>query len=99
MAKEKSKMTTTDKVVRESTETVQAPPISRAVYGEVVKCSRLCVRKEPVVPANRATNVIAEVAVGTKVKIDMERSNDSWYAVILKDKTKGFCMKKYIDVK
>lgn len=79
-------------VIQESEAVVVKP----AVYGEVVKCYKLNIRKQP---HKGKKNVIRIINCGDTVEVVSNRpfSND-WLKVKLEDGTTGFTMKDYIRV-
>lgn len=62
------------------------------VYGRVVDCSRLNVRKKPTVNAE----VLDVVARDTELTLDLIKSNEKWYKVATISGVEGYCMKQYI---
>ena len=76
------------------TKASKAKPAVEPVYGVVSGCVKLRVRKD----ADIKSNVLREIAVNTRVQIDMNESTPDWYKVYVKG-IHGFCMKKYITVK
>ena len=69
--------------------------ICDGLIGVVVNCLSLNIREK----ASVASNVIAEAKALDKLKIDMENSNNDWYAVCTVSGIEGFCMKNFIAVK
>lgn len=63
------------------------------IYGKVVGCTKLNVRKEPVV----TSDIVRTISKDEKIVINMEKSNDDFYSVRL-GAIKGYCMKKYIEI-
>lgn len=79
--------------VTEITETIEEPePVTE--LGKIVKCDRLRVRKEP----NANAPVIKELAKGTEVMIDIEKSTEEFYSVATESGIEGFCMKKFVEL-
>ena len=63
------------------------------IYGKVVGCTKLNVRKEPIV----TSDIVRTVSKDEKIVINMDKSNDEFYSVRL-GAIKGYCMKKYIEI-
>lgn len=63
------------------------------IYGKVVGCTKLNVRKEPIV----TSDIVRTVNKDEKIVINMDKSNDEFYSVRL-GAIKGYCMKKYIEI-
>lgn len=61
----------------------------------IVTCELLNVRVAP----NPEATIDCVLAKDSKVTIDLSESTDEWYKVVTKDKTTGYCMKKFIAVK
>lgn len=74
-------------------ETVDQEPV-KPVYGTVVDCVRLNVRKAP----TKAADVLCEVEADSQLEIDMAGSTKDWYKVNAPKGVVGFCMKKFIEV-
>lgn len=62
--------------------------------GVVCNCSHLNIRKK----ANKDADVILIVDSGSKLTIDLNKSNDEWLRVTAADGTKGYCMKNYVKI-
>ena len=62
--------------------------------GVVFKCSHLNIRKK----ASANGEVVRLVDAGSKLTIDMDKSNDEWLKVTTADNVKGYCMKKYVNI-
>ena len=78
---------TTEETTEEETE---------IVFGEVVGCKNLNIRKKPVV---NPTNVLCIVPEGTLLSIiEPEKATKEWYKVELEDGAVGFCMKEFVFV-
>lgn len=71
---------------------------ARPVFGVVTNCKKLNVRTKPNRIA-RNTNVILEVAAGTELLIDLDKSVGDWYRVQHASGVEGYCMKTYITLK
>lgn len=62
------------------------------VYGRVVDCSRLNIRKKPTVNAE----VLTVVNRDSELILDLIKSNEKWFKVRTIDGIEGYCMKQYI---
>lgn len=89
-----------DTVVTPDIEGIKAPetitePESQTepefVFGTVVGCTKLNVRKEPNVKAQ----IICVIEKDTQVLVMPDESTDEWYKVDVGGQ-QGFCMKKYM---
>lgn len=60
--------------------------------GCVGNCERLNIRSAPSVEAE----VLAVVAEGTTLEINLKESTDDWYCVCTPVGIEGFCMKRYV---
>lgn len=60
--------------------------------GVVVDCFRLNVRKE----ATIASDVVDVIPANGRIIIDMDNSAPEWYAVLLDNGKRGFCMKQFV---
>lgn len=65
------------------------------VIGVVINCLSLNIREEP----SSSSKVVAEVSALDELKIDIDTSNEDWYAVCTAVGIEGFCMKKFIAVR
>ena len=74
------------------TEVVETAAPVKPVKGTVANCERLNVRATP----SKKGEVLTIINAGDKVKVDLEKSNEKWYSVRLKNGTEGFCMKEFI---
>lgn len=63
--------------------------------GVVVNCLFLNIHEK----AFADSKVITEVKVLDELKIDIEKSDDDWYAVCTVAGVEGFCMKKFVAIK
>lgn len=63
------------------------------LWGKVTNCNKLNVRKQP----NTDGVVIAVVDKNTAITIDLSKSTDEWYSVVIGN-TSGYCMKKYVTI-
>lgn len=78
-------------VVEETKPIVDTKP--EIIYGKVVGCTKLNVRKEPIV----TSDIVRTVNKDEKIVINLDKSNDEFYSVRL-GAIKGYCMKKYIEI-
>ena len=62
--------------------------------SKVIDCEKLNVRRH----ASLEADIIAVIDKEDIVVVNDNGSTEEWYMVITKDRTKGFCMKKYITV-
>ena len=100
MAKRKMPVEGEAKTVKEEkietkTEVVKKPKKKEEpnkIFGTVVGCTRLNVRKQP----SLQKDVITTITTGTKVEV--LKDTDDWYKVKLNDGQIGYCMKKFIFV-
>lgn len=83
----------TPEVVEEAIEEV--PAKREAVFGTIVDCVRLNVRKTP----NPKADVLYTVDLNGTLMIDLDNSTNDWYSVCNKAGVSGYAMKKYISVK
>lgn len=83
----------TAEVVEE--EVKENPAKRRSIFGEVVDCARLNIRKEP----NTDASILYTVSLNGKLMIDLANSTDEWYSVCNKAGIGGYAMKKYISIK
>lgn len=68
----------------------------QTLFGEVVGCKKLNIRKSPAV---NPKNIITIVPEGTMLMIiDPDKATKEWYKVELEDGTAGFCMKEFVSV-
>lgn len=83
---EETKIADVESVIEEETDEVEP------VYGRVVDCSRLNVRKKPTVNAE----VLETVRKDSELVLDLIKSNEKWYKVTTISGVEGYCMKQYI---
>lgn len=69
-------------------------PLVTAVYGKVVNCYKLNIRKKP----SQDSESLRVIDVNDSVEILNESTTDGWLSVLLSDGTKGYTMKDYIKV-
>lgn len=60
--------------------------------GHVGNCERLNIRSAP----NVYAEILAVVAEGTTLEINLKESTDDWYYVCTPVGIEGFCMKRYV---
>lgn len=69
--------------------------MSVLLTGIVVNCETLKIRMSP----NRYSETISEIAAGRELLVDNSQSNEEWFCVYLEFGVKGYCMRKYIEIK
>lgn len=84
--------TTKPAVMHETVETKEVPKI---VTGTVANCAKLNVRTKPSLTAD----VVTVVDAGTKLTINIDKSNREWLCVATDNGDKGYCMKKFVAAK
>lgn len=103
-AKKNYNKISTEKATEEKVETVETVEAVEAVEeaveakpdfveGKVVKCTRLNVRKNP--KKDKDADIIKVITVNTRIKIDLDKSNKTWYKLANAD---GYVMKEYIEL-
>ena len=100
-AKKNYNKISTEKATEEKVETVEtvepAETVEEAVEdipnieGKVVKCMKLNVRKNP----KKDADILRVITVNTRIKIDMDKSNKTWYKLANVD---GYVMKEFIEI-
>lgn len=81
-------------VASEETPVVEEPAKMKNPYVDgVVTAELLNVREQP----NASASVLKVIKKDTKVGIDLDKSNNEWYAVSV-GATLGYCMKKFITI-
>lgn len=99
-AKKNYNKISTEKATEEKVETVETVEAVETVEeadevkpdfveGKVVKCMKLNVRKNP----KKDADILRVITVNTRIKIDMDKSNKTWYKLANVD---GYVMKDYI---
>ena len=85
-----------EQVETKKEETPEEKPVKvkNVVKGKVIDCEKLNVRRH----ASLEADIIAVIDKDDVVVVNDNGSTEEWYMVITKDRTKGFCMKKYITV-
>ena len=68
--------------------------VKNVAKGKVIDCEKLNVRRH----ASLEADIIEVIDKDDDVVVNDNGSTEEWYMVITKDRTKGFCMKKYITV-
>lgn len=76
----------------EETEVEEAQVAPKTIYGTVVNCSMVNVRKEP----KKDAEVVATIKRNSTVVIDQEASSNDFYKVCTASGIEGFCMKEFI---
>lgn len=62
------------------------------VEGHVGNCERLNIRSAP----NVYAEILAVVAEGTALELNLKESTDDWFYVCTPVGIEGFCMKRYV---
>lgn len=70
-------------------------PIIESVIGVVNGCEKLNMRKD----SNKESDVVATIAKGTELTINLTESTEEFYKVCTAAGLEGYCMKKFINVK
>ena len=79
---------------KEETPEEKPVKVNNVTKGKVIDCEKLNVRRH----ASLEADIIAVIDKDDVVAVNDSGSTEEWYMVITKDRTKGFCMKKYITV-
>lgn len=79
-------------LVNEVEENVEKEP--KPLFGTVVNCSKLNVRKDPDVKSKS----ICVLNIADAVDIYLDESTDDFYRITTAYGIEGFCMKKYINI-
>ena len=79
---------------KEETPEEKTVKVKNVTKGKVIDCEKLNVRRH----ASLEADIIAVIDKDDVVVVNDNGSTEEWYMVITKDRTKGFCMKKYITV-
>ncbi len=86
-----------DKTVNDATnekkEALQ-PKADAPVYGTVVNCKNLNVRKRP----NQKSEPVLIIGAESKVKVDKSKSTAEFYKVCTASGAEGYCMKQYVQI-
>ena len=87
------------------TETAEEQPKKKAprkkkaapkeIKGIVFGCGSLNIRVAPF----KNARVLCVLKKDTVVTVDMEKSNDLFYSVLMQDGRTGYCMKKYLQIR
>lgn len=85
--------------ITEVTKDVVTEPVveetPKFVYGELLNCEKLNVRKEP----NKEADVAFVLDSKTTFMIDESASTEDWFCIYSADELcMGFCMKKFVAV-
>ncbi len=86
-----------NKAVIEVTDEKKEPVTSKAetvVYGTVVNCKNLNIRKRP----TQKSDVIQIVEAYSMVQIDKSKSTADFYKVRTATGAEGYCMKQYVKI-
>lgn len=81
--------------IQTAVDSVSEEPKPAHVFGFVVSCPKLNVRKEP----NANAEVVTLIPAFTTVIIDISASSEDFYKISTPSGIKGFCAKKYIQLK
>ncbi len=76
-------------------ETVSCEDTAQNVIGVVTDCMKLNIREKP----SKDSKVVTVVPCLDELEIDMDDSNDDWYAVCTAIGIEGFCMKKFVAIR
>ena len=79
---------------KEETPEEKPAKVKNVAKGKVIDCEKLNVRRH----ASLEADIIEVIDKDDVVVVNDNLSTEEWYMVITKDRTKGFCMKKYITV-
>lgn len=71
-----------------------AEPEKPALFGSVVLCEKLNIRKTPSINGE----IVQTIACGTNVVIDEDNSTNDFYKICTAAGVEGFCVKKYIAI-
>ena len=81
--------------VKMEVETVETKELPKTATGTVANCSKLNIRVKPALTAD----VVCVLDVGATVTVNLAKSNRDWVSVTTGAGDKGYCMKKYVNVK
>ena len=82
----------TDNIYTSPDRKAAVEPEIEPVYGRVVDCSRLNIRKKPTVNAE----VLVTIPRDAELVLDLIKSNEKWFKVCTSAGVEGYCMKQYI---
>lgn len=85
------------KAVSEVTDEKKEPVMPKTetqVYGTVVNCKNLNVRKRP----NQKSESVLIIGAESKVKVDKSKSTAEFYKVCTASGAEGYCMKQYVQI-
>lgn len=84
-----------EEIVEESTEPVEEIPTNRPIKtGKVVNTERLNVRTEP----DLSASIVCEINTKSEFEIDLDKSTEGWFYVLIAGGKHGFSMRDYIEV-
>ena len=84
-----------DEVVEEPETVVEeTPEVQKTIYGTVVKCSMVNIRKNP----EKNAPVVTTIRRNGTVIIDASESTAEFYKICTPSGIEGFCMREFIDV-
>ena len=85
----------TETVVEPVAETVETVTLPKKVKGTVANCTKLNIRTK----ASADAAVIRVLNAGTKIDINVNKSNAEWLSVRTPDGINGYCMRKFVDAR
>lgn len=85
-----------NKVVSESADEKKevTPKVETVVYGTVVNCKNLNIRKRP----TQKSDAIQIIEVDSMVQVDKSKSTSDFYKVCTATGAEGYCMKQYVKI-
>ena len=81
--------------ITDEQETKFCEDAAQNVIGIVANCKKLNIRERP----TKDSRVVTIVSCFDELEIDMNNSNDEWYAVFTVAGIEGFCMKKFVVIR
>ena len=73
---------------------VVTPKTETVVYGTVVNCKNLNIRKRP----TQKSDAIRIIEVDSMVQVDKSKSTADFYKVCTATGAEGYCMKQYVKI-
>lgn len=85
-----------NKAVSEATDEKKevAPKTETVVYGTVVNCKNLNIRKRP----TQKSEVIQIIEANSMVQVDKSKSTVDFYKVCTATGAEGYCVKQYVKI-
>lgn len=80
--------------VEEILEAAEEVEVEVATNATVVDCKKLNVRKTP----NKLAGIVATLAAGTSVVVDVEKSTIGFYKITAENGIEGYCVKDFIAI-